>query len=64
MAKPHQDKQERMIFTTKECIKMQRYKIRTRDTHLHGATKEIKHEQKGGRERRGYQLDMQLLSSV
>ena len=43
---------------------MQRYKIRTRDTHLHGATKEIKQEQKGGRERRGYQIDMQLLSSV
>ena len=43
---------------------MQRYKIRTRDTHLHGATKEIKHERKGGREIRGYKIDMQLLSSV
>jgi hypothetical protein len=43
---------------------MQRYKTRTQDTHLHGATKEIIQEGKGGRERKGYQLDMQLLSSV
>ena len=43
---------------------MQQDKIRTQGKGFHGATKEIKQEQKGGRERRGYQIDMQLLSSV
>ena len=43
---------------------MQQDKIRTQDTHLHGATKEMIQERQGGHERRGYQIDMQLLSSV
>jgi hypothetical protein len=34
------------IFTTKECIKVQRYKTRTQDKSFHETTKE-----KGGRER-------------
>ena len=39
--RPCQDKHEEIIFTTQECIKMQRYKTRTQGKSFHGATKEI-----------------------
>ena len=39
--KPRKDKQEEKIFTTQECIKMQREKTRTQGKSFHGATKEI-----------------------
>ncbi len=42
LAKPHHDKQEEnKIFTTQECIKMQRDMTRTQGKSFHGATKEI-----------------------
>ena len=42
----------KIIFTTQECIKMQRDKTRTQGKSFHGATKEIKKELQGGRERK------------
>ena len=49
---PRKDKHEEIIFTTQECIKMQRDTTHTQGKSFHGATKEITKERQGGRERK------------